>query len=211
MTEGTWVTGMEKPKTIHDFYGFPEALFAVQYPAPGSPETAALVQSTVRQPPVQIDGELWGLDHGAWSVLKHMYPAADVPVVQVSIYMSQPSEYHFQLGERLRPLREQGILIVGSGNVVHNLRKIDFSDDAKPHNWAIEFDAWVKDRLEARDFTAIVNDAEQKAIGRLSIPTPDHWYPFITSLGAAEPDEPLTFVHEGIDNASISMRCVQFG
>jgi 4,5-DOPA dioxygenase extradiol len=211
MTEGTWVTGMAKPKTIHDFYGFPEELFAVQYPAPGSPQTAALVQSTVRQPSVQVDNELWGLDHGTWSVLKHMYPEADVPVVQLSIYMSQPAQYHFQVGEQLRPLRDHGILIVGSGNIVHNLRKINFSPVAKPHGWAVEFDAWVKGRLDERDFAAIVNAADQSEIGRLSIPTPDHWYPFITALGVADPNEKLTYVHEGVDNASISMRCVQFG
>lgn len=210
MTEGTWVTRMPAPKTIHDFYGFPDELFAVQYPAPGSPEVADLVRAHVPAPRILADEELWGLDHGAWAVLKHMYPQADIPVVQLSIYIEQPAEYHFELGRRLRGLREQGILIVGSGNIVHNLRRINFAGDARPHDWAVEFDAWVKAKLLERDFAALVTEAQASAAGQLSIPTPDHWYPFITVLGAAETSDTLAFVHESIDNASISMRCVRF-
>ncbi len=124
MTEGTYITEMQKPKTIHDFYGFPQKLFDVQYPAPGSPEIAKLVQETVLDPKVHGDKEMWGLDHGTWSVLRHMYPDADVPVMQLSIYMAQPPEYHVKLGQQLSKLRDQGVLILGSGNLVHNLRQI---------------------------------------------------------------------------------------
>jgi 4,5-DOPA dioxygenase extradiol len=140
MTKGTWVTHMPKPKTIHDFYGFPKPLYEVQYPAPGSPEVAELLQSEIRDPEVKIDDADWGLDHGAWSVLRHMYPHADVPIVQLSIDLSQGPEYHFRLGQQLRKFRDRGILIVGSGNIVHNLRQIDFSPNAQPFDWAIEFD-----------------------------------------------------------------------
>ena len=166
MTEGTWVTGMEKPKTIHDFYGFPPAFFAVQYPAPGDPGVARFIERSISDP---------------------------------------------HLGQRLRRLRSDGILVLGNGNIVHNLRRANFSDDAKPFPWAIEFDEWVKARLIARDFASLVNDATKYAVGKLSIPTPEHWYPFLCALGAAEPDEPLRFEYEGVENASISMRCVSFG
>lgn len=211
MTEGSWVTRMAHPKTIHDFYGFPQALFDVQYPAPGSPAVADLVRGTVADPKVYADDEQWGLDHGAWSVLRHMYPAADIPVVQLSIYIEQPAEYHYLLGKQLRALRDKGVLVVGSGNIVHNLRRINFSDAAKPFDWAVEFDAWVKARLEARDFDALVTQATDTAAGKLSIPTPDHWYPLFYALGAADDQDTLRFEYEGIDHASISMRCLSLG
>lgn len=211
MTEGTWVTQMRQPKTIHDFYGFPEALFEVQYPAPGSPELAARISESAQDPKVHSDHEMWGLDHGTWSVLRHMYPRADVPTLQLSVYLEQPGEYHYKVGLQLRSLREQGVLIVGSGNIVHNLRRISWQDDAKPYDWAVEFDEWAKEKLLARDDKALVAEYGASAAGRLSVPTPDHYYPLLTVLGAADEREEATFPYEGMQNGSISMRAVQFG
>lgn len=210
MTEGTWVTHMKNPKTIHDFHGFPEELFSVQYPAPGSPEMAELVKKTVTDLTVSLDDEMWGLDHGTWSVLRHVFPAANIPVLQLSLHMEKPPEYHYELGEKLRPLRDAGVLIVGSGNVVHNLRKIKWESEATPYDWAIEFDEWIKAKLEARDFDAIINRFDQTEAGKLSVPTNEHYYPLLYTLGAAVPEDKLHFEFEGIQNGSISMRTLSF-
>lgn len=140
MTEGTWVTYMQNPRTIHDFYGFPQALFDIQFPAPGSPAIAELVQKTVKSYDIQLDHELWGFDHGTWSVLRHMYPQNNIPVLQLSMNITKPFQFHYELGQQLRSLREQNILIVGSGNIVHNLRKISWDTHATAFDWAIEFD-----------------------------------------------------------------------
>lgn len=140
-----------------------------------------------------------------------MYPKADIPVLQLSIYMAQPPEYHFRLGQQLRRLREQGVLVVGSGNIVHNLRQIDFSPTAKPFDWAIEFDEWVKERLLRADYDSLTNDMTMSRAGRLSIPSPDHWYPLLYTLGASDKDDHLRFEYEGIDHGSISMRCLSLG
>lgn len=209
MSKGSWVTAMARPKTIHDFGGFPQELFAIQYPAPGSPELAAEVRSLI--PTIQEDASEWGLDHGTWSVLRHLYPAADIPVVQLSLDMGEGPRSHFDLGKKLRPLRERGVLIMGSGNIVHNLRKISWSENAPVPAWASEFDEWAKERLDARDFHALVDDALQSEAGRLSVPTPDHYYPLLYALGAAEASDSVRHVTEGMQNASISMRSVQFG
>lgn len=211
MSEGSWITGMENPKTIHDFYGFPQALFDVQYNAAGSPEIAKLIQNEVKDPRINIDHEMWGLDHGTWSVLRHMYPEADIPVLQLSIYMEQPPEYHVKLGEELRKLREKGVLIVGSGNIVHNLRRIVWDANAKPYDWALEFDQYVKSKLEQRDFKALQDDVLKSEAGRLSIPTPDHWYPLLYTIGASDKNDSMKFEYEEMQNGSISMRCVSFG
>ncbi len=211
MSEGTWVTEMPKPKTIHDFYGFPQALFDIQYPAPGSPELAQLVQDTVIDPKVNLDTEMWGLDHGTWAVLRHMYPKADIPVVQLSIYMEQPPEYHVKVGQQLAKLRERGVLILGSGNLVHNLRQIRWEAGAAPHDWALEFDEWLKQKLENRDFDSVLNKFHETEAGRLSIPTMEHYYPIHYVLGAADKTDKLSFVYEELQNGSISMRSVQLG
>jgi len=211
MTDGTWITAMPNPKTIHDFYGFPEELFQVQYPAPGSPETAKLVSSLVHDPKVNLDREMWGLDHGTWAVLRHLFPKADIPVLQLSISMQHPGEYHYLLGKQLRQLREQGILIIGSGNIVHNLRRIRWEADTKPFDWNVEFDDWVKGRLIARDDQALVRDYLSSAAGKLSVPTPDHYYPMLTILGAADGGEQVRMEFEELQNASISMRSFSFG
>lgn len=210
MSEGTWVTGMSRPRTIHDFYGFPEELFAIQYPAPGDPEVARQVASTVTDPKVNLDREMWGLDHGTWAVLRHMYPEAQTPVLQLSVYIEQPAEYHYQVGQQLRALRDQGVLIVGSGNIVHNLRRIQWEENAKPYDWAIEFDEWVKRKLEVRDFQAFRRDLTCSEAGKLSVPTPDHFYPLLYVLGASDAEDELRFEYEEIQNGSISMRCLSF-
>jgi 4,5-DOPA dioxygenase extradiol len=211
MTSGTWVTHMKKPKTIHDFYGFPQELFNVQYAAPGSPELAELVASTISQPKIFSDEEKWGLDHGTWSVLRHMHPKADIPIIQLSLDMTKPIEFHLALGKQLSPLRDLGILIVGSGNVVHNLRMISWNENANPHPWATEFDQWIKEKINARDFNAVVFEATKSQAGQLSIPTPDHYYPLLYILGASTPSDPIEYVYEGIQNAAISMRSIRFG
>ncbi len=211
LTEGTWVTGMQQPRTIHDFYGFPPELFDIQYPAPGSPEIASLVQSVVTDPSIQTDQEIWGLDHGTWSVLRHMYPNANVPVLQLSINHTRPFEFHYELGKQLRILREKEILIVGSGNIVHNLRKIKWEQNAEPYDWAVEFDQWVKDEIEKRNFSKLVMDqVTESKNGKLSIPTTEHYIPLLYVLGASNDKDSLHFDYDGIENASISMRSVRF-
>jgi 4,5-DOPA dioxygenase extradiol len=211
MSEGTWVTGMSNPKTIHDFYGFPKELFEVQYPAPGNLDVAQQVTSVVLDPKIQLDREMWGFDHGTWSVLRHMYPEARIPVLQLSVYIKQPPEYHYQIGLQLRALRNQGILIVGSGNIVHNLRFIRWEEGAKPYDWAIEFDEWVKSRLKERDHRALLEEATRcSESGKLSIPTPDHYYPLLYPMGASDDQDELNFEYEEIQNGSISMRCVSW-
>lgn len=211
MTEGTWITSMEKPKTIHDFYGFPQVLFDIQYPAPGRPDVAEAIRKEIVAPPIHLDNGAWGLDHGTWSILKHMYPKADVPVMQLSLNIGQHPEYHFKLGQELKKLRENGVMILGSGNIVHNLRAIKWERDARPHDWAIEFDEWSKDKLTKRDFKSLQNDFLKTEAGRLSVPTMDHYYPLLYVLGASSPNEELKFEYEEIQNSSISMRAFSFG
>lgn len=210
ITEGSWVTAMEKPRTIHDFYGFPQALFDIQYPAPGSPAIADLVCKIAANPQIRKDPGTWGIDHGTWSVLRHIYPEAEVPVLQLSLDMEQPPAYHFQLGKRIRDLRNEGVLIVGSGNIVHNLREIKREMDAEPYDWAREFDAWAKEKIIARDFDSLTNEFGQSQAGRSSVPTNEHYYPLLYALGAADAQDQLFFEFEGIQNASISMRTFSF-
>ncbi len=207
MTEGTWITHMPKPKTIHDFYGFPAALFDVQYPAPGSPEIAEKISKLGK---IILDKEMWGLDHGTWAVLKHIYPKADVPVMQLSLHLEQPPEYHFEMGKKLKSLREQGIMIVGSGNIVHNLRKINWTEKSEPYPWSVEFDLWVKEKLEKREDRALVHDYLKTDAGKLSVPTPEHYLPLLYVLGASEGEKP-TFVFDEIHYSSIGMRSFVIG
>lgn len=211
LTRGTFVTNMARPQTIHDFGGFPKALFDVQYPAPGSPATAQAIKDAVTESSVGFDDHEWGLDHGTWAVLKHMYPGADVPVLQLSISAFESPEKHLRIGNQLRDLRSQGVLIVGSGNLVHNLRAIDWNVKAKPHDWALEFDADMKRRLESREIDAIVREALTSTAGRMSHPTPDHFMPLYYVLGASDSKDELKTEYEEMQNASISMRSFSFG
>jgi 4,5-DOPA dioxygenase extradiol len=206
MTRGTFVTEMARPKTIHDFGGFPKALFEVQYPAPGSPELAKLVRETVLNPKVSSDLDEWGLDHGTWSVLRHMYPQADVPVVQLSLNIQESPEYHKKLGSQLSTLRDHGVLILGSGNLVHNLRTIKWEPGAEAYDWALEFDSWIKKKLVEGDFKSTLFDFHQTQAGKLSVPTMEHYYPLHYILGAADKKHELRFEYEEMQNGSISMR-----
>lgn len=210
MTRGTWLTGQAEPKTIHDFYGFPDELFAVQYKAKGDPVLSEKIKNQILDPQLFVDKNEWGYDHGTWSVLKHIYPDADIPLIQLSLDMTKPFEYHFELGQKLQFLREQGVLIMGSGNIVHNLRIISGDTNAKPFDWAIEFDEWIKTQLQNQNHKSIVKDALNTNAGRLSIPTVDHYLPFLYILGASQKSDTLNFEFEGIQNASISMRCISY-
>lgn len=210
LTKGTHVLTAPQPKTIHDFGGFPQALYDVQYPAPGAPEMAAATKAMVTSATVVADDQ-WGLDHGAWTILKHMYPKANIPVFQMSIDYHQPPAYHFKLAAELKGLRNKGVLIIGSGNIVHNLYQVDFSANPKPYDWALEFDALVKTKLEQGAFTDLVNYHTLGRAAQLSIPTNDHYLPMIYSMGLTDKNEALKFTYEEIQNGSISMRCFQAG
>jgi 4,5-DOPA dioxygenase extradiol len=211
MTKGTFVTCMDKPKTIHDFYGFPEELFKVQYPAPGSLEFSTATAREILDPKIGLDKSDWGLDHGTWSVMRHLYPKASIPIYQLSLDMSKPPEFHFELGVKLRFLRERGVLIVGSGNIVHNLKAIDWNEEAPALEQAIDFDQWVKTKIEDRNFRPLITDFTKIESGRFSVPTPDHYYPLLYILGASVESDKQQIIFEGFQNASISMRSILFG
>lgn len=206
---GTAVTAMSAPRTIHDFGGFPPELFAVEYPAPGSPELAADLQHLLAPVAVRAD-HAWGLDHGTWSLLVHMYPQADIPVVQLSIDAGQPPRFHHELGTRLRSLRAQGVLVLGSGNVVHNLRAYSWGEPRAAYDWAQRFDTWARERLAAQDHAALA-DYLQQPDGRLAVPTPEHYLPLLYALGAGTAGERVSFPVEGMEGGSISMLAVQIG
>lgn len=205
LTKGTFVTAMGHPRTIHDFRGFPEELSRVRYPAPGHPGLARDIAKEILSPSIQLDEREWGLDHGTWSVLRHVYPEAAIPVLQLSIDLTRPPEFHYELGRRLAHLRERGVLVVGSGNIVHNLRRFSWNPDAKKEDWALEFDAWAKEKLLKRDDHALTHGFRASEAGKLSVPTPDHYYPLLYVLGAAEKSTPRFSVEE-IQNGSIAMR-----
>ena len=208
---GTGVTVSTKPRTIHDFGGFPAELYQVGYPAPGDPALARRVQELLTPLEVGLD-DSWGLDHGTWSVLKHAYPAADIPVVQLSIDENRPASFHFEIGRKLAPLREEGVLIVGSGNIVHNLHAYAWGRRARdPYDWAVRFESAARDIMLAGDYHALVN---YETLGRdalLSIPTPDHYLPLLYVLGCRQEGEIIQFPVEGVDGGSISMLSVQVG
>ena len=209
LTEGTAVTAMAAPRTIHDFGGFTQALFDVRYPAPGDPALAAHIQSVLAPWPVTLD-QRWGLDHGVWSVLKHVYPDAGIPVLQLSIDADQPPAHHYALGERLAILREQGVLIVGTGNVVHNLRTMRF-DGSGAQPWAQRFNDQVRHAIERRDFAAVVDYRQWGADADLSVPSDEHFLPLLYVLGATRSDDALTLHSDEIVGSSISMLTVVAG
>ena len=208
---GTGVTISTAPRTIHDFGGFPAELYQVQYPAPGEPALARRVQDLLAPLDVALD-DSWGLDHGTWSVLKHVYPAADIPVVQLSIDETRPASLHFDVGRKLAPLRDEGVLIIGSGNIVHNLHTYAWGRHSRdPYDWAVRFENAARDLMLAGEFSPLVN---YETLGRnalLSIPTPDHYLPLLYVLGCRQKDETIRFPVEGVDGGSISMLSVQIG
>ena len=214
--EGWFLTGMAEPKTIHDFGGFPQELFDQQYPAPGAPDAAAAIAQGVRQPlsgaALGLDAAEWGFDHGTWSVLKPMFPRADIPVVQLSMDYSRPPAQHYQLGQQLRALRERGVLIVGSGNIVHNLRVTRRDATARQaYDWAIEFDRIVGDQLKNGQLAALPDFRNLGPIAAQAHPTHDHYLPLLYAAGAVDAREAPRFFNADFQSASISMRSVVWG
>ncbi len=208
-TDGVAVTSGERPETIHDFYGFPPELFEVKYPAPGDPTLAQHIAALFPDFEVKLDRRR-GLDHGAWSVLSAMYPEADVPVVQLSLDRTRPTSFHYALGRRLAPLRAEGVLVVGSGNIVHNLGLIDFHK-ADGFDWADRFNKQVKARIQDRDHEALIN---YRALGRdaeLSVPTPEHYLPLLYALALQGRDETAVFFNDRVTMGAVSMTCITIG
>ena len=211
LTRGSFVSVSDKPKTIHDFGPFDDRLFQMRYEAPGHPGLARETIEYGRSFGLREDSDM-GLDHGAWTVLHHLYPAADVPVFQLSIDYGKPAEYHFELAASLHKLRDRGVLILASGNIVHNLRILNWEDiDAPAMDWSIAFDEVVKSRLEAGDYKPLVDYHQYGTLAKLAIPTPDHYYPMIYAIGLADLSERVTHVYEGFQYGSVSMRCFLIG
>lgn len=207
----TSVTDGLRPRTLHDFGGFPAELSRFQYPAPGSPELSRQVSELLAPLDVGLDGR-WGLDHGTWSVLCHVFPKADIPVVQLSMDEMKPPQFHYDLGRQLAPLREKGVLIVGSGNIVHNLHTYAWGRQAvEPFDWAVRFEKRARELLAAGDDASLIAYDKMGRDAMMSVPTPDHYLPLLYVLGAREKSEPARFPVEGFDGGSISMLAVRFG
>lgn len=205
----TGVTVSTAPRTIHDFGGFPMELYRVQYPAPGDPDLARRVQQILAPLPVALD-DSWGLDHGTWSVLRHVYPAADIPIVQLSIDETQPAEFHFEIGRKLASLRDEAILIVGSGNLVHNLHAYAWGRHMPdPFDWAIRFENQAKEMMLAGEYKPLISYERLGPEAMLSVPTPDHYLPLLYVLATRQEGELISFPVEGVDGGSISMLSVR--
>lgn len=204
------LTAQAHPETIHDFGGFPRALFEMQYPAPGDDALVLRVQELLSPMTVTATNE-WGLDHGTWAVLCHVYPDADVPVVQLSIDETQPPQFHYEIGERLRPLRDENVLIVASGNVIHNLHTYAWGrHPAEPFDWALRFEGKVRELLMARTFEPLIDYENMGRDAQLSAPTPDHYLPLLYAMGASDDRDTVSFPVEGIDGGSVSMLSVMW-
>lgn len=213
LTRGTHVTAMEEPKTIHDFGGFPQALFDVEYPAKGSPELAKETAKLITSTDVGLDHD-WGLDHGTWTVVRHMYPDADIPVLQLSIDYGKPAEYHYNLAKQLSALRKKGVLIIGSGNMVHNLRLIDWRKLNEPNygfDWAIEMNNIFKQKIQDGNHKALMEYEKLSKSAKLAIPTPDHYYPLMYILGLKGSKDELSFFNDKLVGGSLNMTSVKIG
>lgn len=211
-TKGTYVTAMENPRTIHDFSGFPQALFDVQYPAPGSPSLAQETKDLITNTSIGLD-ESWGLDHGAWSVVKHLYPNADVPIIQMSLDYTKPAKYHFELAQELSQLRQKGILIIGSGNMVHNLGKVAWDKlQGEPFafDWAIEANEKMKTWIVDGDFQSLINYRKQGKAFDLAIPTPEHYLPLLYTLALKDSKDETSLFNDQPLGGSLSMTSVKF-
>jgi 4,5-DOPA dioxygenase extradiol len=207
---GLMVTAMEKPRTIHDFGGFPRPLYEVQYPAPGKPRLVERIRKALGMEVVADDE--WGLDHGTWSVLVHVFPEADIPVVQLSIDETQPAEWHYAIGQKLGALRDENILVIGSGNLVHNLHTYAWGRHAQePYDWAVRFESFARARMQAGDDLPLVQYEQLGRDAMLSAPTPDHYLPLLYVLGARHGEDAVAFPVEGVDGGSVSMLTVQLG
>ena len=215
LTEGSWLTAMDHPKTIHDFGGFPKELFAQSYPAPGAPAAAREISAAVVQAsgaPFGLDTGEWGLDHGSWGVLKPMFPLADIPVMQLSMDYNAPMAEHFAIGQQLRALRDHGVLIVGSGNLVHNLRAARFDVPVdRAFDWAIEFDQWTAAQIDSGNLQRLQDFQNQGTLAQQAHPTFEHYLPVLYTAGAAYPGEPVRSFNTSFLGASISMRSVVWG
>ncbi|NBB17903.1 4,5-DOPA dioxygenase extradiol [Runella sp. CRIBMP] len=206
----TKVTAMNAPRTIHDFGGFPKALFDVRYPVPGSPALAQETASLIHKTKVGLDHE-WGLDHGTWTVVRHMYPKANIPVLQLSIDYTKPPRYHYELAKELAALRKKGVLIIGSGNMVHNLRIIDWHLRDKGYDWAIEMNETFKSLIIRNEHEALINYERLGQAGKLSIPTPEHYLPLLYILGLKEEKDKVSFFNDKTMLGAISMTSVKVG
>ena len=213
LTKGTLVTAMSNPKTIHDFGGFPQALFEVQYPAPGSPELASEIQKLITNPAVELDHD-WGLDHGTWSVVKHMYPDADIPVLQLSIDYYKPAAYHYELAKQLLSLRKKGILIIGSGNMVHNLRMVAWDKLNEPEygfDWALEMNDIFKNKISNGFHKELIQYEKLHKASTLAIPSPDHYYPLLYILALQTDNDKVEFFNDKAVGGSLTMTSVKIG
>ncbi len=213
LSKGTHITAMDYPRTIHDFGGFPQALFDVEYPAPGAPGLAKATQALIQTTTVGLDHD-WGLDHGAWTVVRRMYPQADIPVLQLSIDYHQPAEYHYRLAKELASLRKKGVLIVGSGNMVHNLRMVDWKNlytENYGFDWAVEMHHLFMDKIAEGDHKSLIHYEKLGPSARLAIPTPDHYYPLLYSLALQEKHEEPVFFNDKLVGGSLNMTSVRFG
>ena len=215
LTEDWWLTAMAQPKTIHDFGGFPQELFDQQYPAPGDPAAAQAISLLVRQrasAPLGLDVGEWGLDHGSWSVLKPMFPDADIPVIQLSMDYSRAPEDHYAMAQQLKPLRDRGVLIVGSGNLVHNLRQMQRgATGSQAYDWALEFDQTIGGYLQQGNLAALQGFQKLGQVAKMAHPTHEHYLPLLYAAGAVETREPMRFFNTNFQGGSISMRSVVWG
>ncbi|MCG2612486.1 4,5-DOPA dioxygenase extradiol [Flavobacterium sp. SM15] len=213
LTRGTHITAMNNPKTIHDFGGFPQALFEVQYPAPGNPELALATKQLITSTDVGLDHD-WGLDHGTWTVVRHMYPNADIPVLQLSIDYSKPPQYHYDLAKQLAALRKKGVLIIGSGNMVHNLRMVAWDKLSEPEygfDWANEMNTIFKNKITDGNHKALIDYETLDKAAKLAIPTPDHYYPMLYNLALQDSKDEISFFNDKAVGGSLTMTSVKIG
>jgi len=211
-TKGTFVTAMQNPPTIHDFGGFPKELFAVQYPAPGSPDLAKVTKTLITKTEVGLDDK-WGLDHGAWSVIKHLYPNANIPVIQMSIDYSQTPQYHYELAQQIKSLREKGVLIIGSGNMVHNLGLVEWKrlNETFGYDWALEANEKMKRYIQSGDHKQLINFRSQGKAFDLAIPTPEHYLPLLYSLALKDDKDNVSLFNDKAVAGSLTMTSVKIG
>jgi len=205
LTRGTYVSTNPSPKTIYDFGAFPDSLYQVRYEPKGAPELAQELKEKITSPKIEADASM-GLDHGAWTILKHMYPEADIPTFELSVDYYKPASYHFELAKQLGYLRDKGVLIIGSGNLVHNLGMVDFANANGGYDWAAEFDEKAKELLDKGDFKALIHYENLGKSAMLSVPTNDHYLPMLYPLGLSSPKESVSYIYEGLEAGSISMR-----
>ena len=212
-TKGTWITAMDFPKTIHDFSGFPQELFNIQYKAPGDPELAKETASLIHSTKVEMDHD-WGLDHGTWTVVRHMYPKANIPVLQLSIDYTKPPEYHYELAKELYELRKKGVLVIGSGNMVHNLGMVAWdklTDNSYGYDWALQMNSIFKNLITNGDHKPLIHYESLGKEAKLAIPTPEHYLPLLYTLGIKGEKEPISFFNDKAVGGSLTMTSVKFG